>query len=202
HIGDLLPSRQFQEGEQVVDMAVNPAVRQKAVEVQLASVLLHVADGSEEGFVFKKAPIPDRLRHPGQILVDDPAGADIEVTHFGVAHLSLRQADGLAAGPKKGVGIAGPVAVKVGLFRLGDGVPVGLFPEGKAVQNDQSHRFFAPAHPFSLPAAAATSCRNDSGSRLAPPTRAPSMSASARNAPILPGFTLPPYRMRTSPATC
>src|SRR5262249_12002305 len=47
-----------------------------------------------------------------------------------------------------------------------------------------------------------TMVANDAGSRLAPPTSAPSMSSFFIRAEILSGFTLPPYRMRSaSPAS-
>src|SRR5690606_5668975 len=194
------PRRQFQQGEQVINVAVNPSIRQEAVQVKLAPVFLHVTDGSEEGVVFKEASLPDRLRHPGQILVDDSTCADVQVTHFGIAHLTLRQSHGLAAGLKKGMGIFRPVAVEMGLLRLGDGIAVGFLPHGKAVQDDQGYRLFPVTHRFFPPAA--INCRKDSGSRLAPPTSAPSISASAKKASMLSGFTLPPYSIRTSLATC
>src|SRR5262249_2462507 len=41
---------------------------------------------------------------------------------------------------------------------------------------------------------------NCSATRLAPPTRAPSMSGSAIRLSMLSGFTLPPYTMRTRAA--
>src|SRR5206468_2108202 len=42
---------------------------------------------------------------------------------------------------------------------------------------------------------------NSSGSRLAPPTSAPSMSGWAMKSRMLPALTLPPYWIRTAPAT-
>jgi len=42
---------------------------------------------------------------------------------------------------------------------------------------------------------------NSSGSRLAPPTSAPSISGWAMKSRMLPGFTLPPYWMRTPSAS-
>ena len=42
---------------------------------------------------------------------------------------------------------------------------------------------------------------NSSGSRLAPPTSAPSISGCAMNSRMLPGLTLPPYCTRTARAT-
>ena len=41
---------------------------------------------------------------------------------------------------------------------------------------------------------------NDTGSRLAPPTSAPSISSCAIRPLTLSGFTLPPYRMRQASA--
>src|SRR5205823_10799883 len=52
-----------------------------------------------------------------------------------------------------------------------------------------------PAH-----AAASTIRANVAGSRLAPPTSAPSMSAWVRISPALSGVTLPPYWIRTRSA--
>ena len=54
-----------------------------------------------------------------QILVDDPAAADIEVPHLAVAHLALRKAHILAAGGEVAVRISGSQGVD---FRRAGGI--------------------------------------------------------------------------------
>ena len=61
--------------------------------------------------------------------------------------------------------------------------------------------FREPARgPWSSVAGTWTMRANSSGSRLAPPTRAPSMSGWAISSAMLPDFTQPPYWMRTAAA--
>src|SRR5689334_3164021 len=50
---------------------------------------------SGEGFlrdaVLVQFTVSDRLVYPGQVLMNDPAGPEIEVSNFRVAHLAFRQ---------------------------------------------------------------------------------------------------------------
>ncbi len=68
--------------------------------------------------------------------------------------------------------------------------------QAPAVEHDQ-RRSLAPAAlsgpgASAIYSAAATIAANDSASRLAPPTSAPSMSGSASSSAALSGLTLPP----------
>ena len=40
--------------------------------------------------------VPDALVDPGEVLVDDPAGAHVHVADFGISHLTGREADRLS----------------------------------------------------------------------------------------------------------
>ncbi len=184
--------RQFQEGEQVVDMAVNPAVRQKAEEVQRSSVLLHVVDGFEKVSFSKKLAVLGSLSSPGS----DPDRRSGRPRYLSDPLRSCPSVPPAGRRPRRSpsewCGDSRTSSGQNWAFSPGRRRSLRLFPEGKAVQNDQSHRFLAPAHRSPLPAASYLTERT-AGSRLAPPTRAPSMSASARNAPMFSGFTLPPY---------
>jgi hypothetical protein len=57
-------------------------------------------------------PVRDGLVDPREVLRHDRAGAEVEVADLGVAHLPLRQADGLALGGQRGVSVPGPQLVE------------------------------------------------------------------------------------------
>ncbi|GIQ61876.1 hypothetical protein PACILC2_04440 [Paenibacillus cisolokensis] len=95
-----------------------------------------MANGRQQRFVFEKFAFPDRLADAGQILVNDPSGPDIEMADFRIAHLAFRKPDRLAASGQGRMRISRPVAVKVRLFRLGDGVALRLLAQREAVEND------------------------------------------------------------------
>ncbi len=71
-------------------MAVHAAVRQQSHQVQGLVVLFSVLHRIQQDLVPEKAPVPDGPCNPRQFLVNNPTGADIQVPHFGVAHLALR----------------------------------------------------------------------------------------------------------------
>jgi hypothetical protein len=77
----------------------------------------------------------------GQILGDDPAGADIHMSHFGIAHLTLGQPHGIAGGFEQRMRAFGQEAGVVGGARLGDGVVGrGIGTEPPTIQNAQKSR--------------------------------------------------------------
>ena len=50
--------------------------------------------------VLEEAAVGDRVVDPRQVLLDDRAGAEVEVADLGVAHLPVRQADVAARRPR------------------------------------------------------------------------------------------------------
>jgi hypothetical protein len=81
--------------------------------------------GRVEDRVLVERAILDREVDAGQILVDDPAGADVEVTDLRVALLALRQADGLTRRMQDRVRPARPQRVPVGLRAAAMALPDG-----------------------------------------------------------------------------
>ena len=95
-------------------MAVHAAVRAEPPDVQLFALLFGVSDGAEQRLVFEKFAVLDLFGDLSQFLIDDAAGAHVQVPDLGIAHLPFRQADAHAAGAQLRGGILRPVAVDVG----------------------------------------------------------------------------------------
>ncbi|MNJ66577.1 hypothetical protein D3C77_626660 [compost metagenome] len=83
--------------EQMVNMAVYAAVREKPVQVKLLPVSLRAAYSIHQSLILKKFAFADRFGNPGQVLVHDTSRTDVQVTYLGVAHLPFRQTYGLSA---------------------------------------------------------------------------------------------------------
>ena len=88
----------FDELEQVVEAGAYAAVRAEAHQVELLALLLGIAVGSLYLRVLHDAAVLAGAVDLHQVLVDDAAGADVEVAHLGVTHLSVGQTDILARG--------------------------------------------------------------------------------------------------------
>src|SRR2546428_6059269 len=141
----------------------------------------------------EEAAVPDGQVDPSQILVHDAAGPDVEVADFGVALLARRETDRLAGGRQRGARPARPQAIPVRLARSGDGVAKGIRVVAPAVDHDQDQPWIRHAQTGeAVAAAAATMAVKASGFRLAPPTRAPSISGWAIKSAAFSAVTLPP----------
>ena len=66
------------------------------------------SQAAEQRLVLEEAAVGDRVVDPGQVLLDDRAGAEVEVADLGVAHLPVGQADVAALGGELGVRVARP----------------------------------------------------------------------------------------------
>ena len=128
---------ELQERVEMGNMAVHPAVGQQPVKMQFSAARLCAAHGREQGFILKKCPVLDFLRDAGQLLIDDPARADVQMPHFGVAHLPVRQADVSARGAELRMGIFLPELFNIRAALDGDGValPIGIDPVSVHNQN-------------------------------------------------------------------
>ena len=136
-VGHAFAAGQFDHGEQVVFVAVHAARRQQAEQVQGAGGGPGGAAGGHELGVFEEAAVFDGGVHAREVLVDDAAGADVHVAHFGIAHLAVRQAHVLAFGVHQGVRAVGQQAAPVGQPGLGQGVVGGVLAVAPAVEDEQ-----------------------------------------------------------------
>ncbi len=123
-------------------MGMHPAVGQQPGQVQPAAGSLGFGDALQQHRVAEEIAVQDRLGDAGQILVDHPAGTDVEMTDLGVAHLALRQPHRHARSSDLHMGILFQQSGQIGGDRLGNGVVLGAGVDAPAIQNHQQQRFF------------------------------------------------------------
>ena len=127
-------------------------------------------------FVLEEGAVLHGIVDPRQVLTHHLPCAEVQMTHLGVAHLTLGQANRPPPGRELGVLVGGPELVEdrgIGQLNRVAGPRRGEAPPVQDHQADRRDRRRAGAaiHP-----AAATMPAKSSGSRLAPPTSAPSTS--------------------------
>src|SRR5256714_9705662 len=133
---------------------------------------------------------------PGEVLVDDAARPDVEVSELGVSVLAFGQADGCARGSQRRMRPSLPQPVPVRRLRRGDGVAGSVSAVTPAVDDHQHER--APRRrvharaDWTTSAVAWTMAVKSAAFRLAPPTSAPSISGFSIRLRAFAGFTLPP----------
>ncbi len=121
----------------MVHAGMDAAIGLEAHEVEGRPALAGVGDGSEEGRVLEKAPVLDRLVDPEDVLLDDPARPEIEVSYLGVAHLACAQADRAARGIEGGVRVLVPQLVEDGRPGQRDRVSLPRLAQAPPVEDDQ-----------------------------------------------------------------
>ena len=86
-------------------MRVNPAIRNKADQVEA------VAMGGLDNFLEDRITVESAILNgeidAGELLIDDAACAEIKMSHLGVSHLALGQADLEPARLESGLGVGG-----------------------------------------------------------------------------------------------
>ena len=179
---DVLPSR------------VHPAVGDEPHEVQTTARRAPGRfAGGEQGLVLEERPVRDRVVDPREVLLHHRAGAQVQVPDLGVPHLAVRQPDVAAAGRELRVGIRAPELVEDRRVGLRDRVAGTGGSEPPAVEDDQrQRRDRGPGWAGRNGHAASQIARKSPGSRLAPPTSAPSISSRPSRSAALSGFTDPP----------
>ena len=119
------------KGDELVLVAVHTAVGNKSNKVK--ALTLGFLERSLESLDLLQGVVLDRLVNAGEVLVNDPTGTEVEVTHFGVAHLTFRKPHIQAGSGKKSLGILFLHLVVKGRGRKFDGVAIflrGLFSTG------------------------------------------------------------------------
>ena len=123
-LGDTLLDRQLDARLEVLPARVHAAVGDEAEQVDAAAGTgAGPLAGCPQGLVLEEAAVGDRVVDPGQVLVDDSAGAEVEVAYLRVPHLPRGQADVTTLGGELRVRAFRPEPVEVRGLSLGDRVP-------------------------------------------------------------------------------
>ena len=91
----------------------------------------------QRGSVGEKVPCADGAVDPRVFLIHDPAGAEIQVTDLGIAHLLGRESDGGLRGPDQGMGISCPKGIQIRGFSAGNSVIFGFFAVTPSIEDHQ-----------------------------------------------------------------
>ena len=136
----------FDDADQMVDMAVHAAVTHQAKQVQTGRSGLGKS-GLQHG-VFPHGPIFDGIIHPAEVLKDNAARTQVQVSYFGITHLAVRKAHVLPGSAQQAVGIVGKEVISKGGISQNSGVTV-LFRDirpqriaAPAVANNKNVRLF------------------------------------------------------------
>ena len=151
--------------------------------MDVSPALFCAAKRTDEGLVLEDLAARDGTVHALEILVEDPSRADGQVADLRVPHLARRQPDRLARGLESRMRILPPEPIEHGSVGELDGVARPGRRAAPAVEDDE--RDYREGHAWTIAA-------NDSTSREAPPTSAPSIAGIAISSVAFSGFTEPP----------
>ena len=87
---------------------MHAAVGDEADQMARATAVPGGRDQLFQGRGLGNGAVPDSVADARELLVHHAAGADIQMTHFRIAHLAVRQTYIAAAGAQKGVRSTGP----------------------------------------------------------------------------------------------
>src|SRR5437763_4236035 len=182
---DAMPACQLEQRAQMIDVRMDPAVGDEPEQMDVRTALLRPLEGTDERRVREERAVLDRTVHALEVLVKDAARADRQMADLGVPHLARGQADRLAGSLQRRVRVAVPERVEDrGVGQL-DGVPRLRRRATPPVEDDERYERESRAAVSQIAA-------NDSTSREAPPTSAPSTSGWARSSSAFSGLTEPP----------
>jgi len=128
---------QFEHGVDVCFVAMHAAIGEQSQYVQCLAVASRGFRCLGQGGIGEEMAAADGAIDAGEFLVDDTAGADVEVADLGVAHLSARQSHRRFGRIDGGVGAGLPEFIPVGFVRAGDGIVILAFAATESIQNNE-----------------------------------------------------------------
>ena len=168
----------LRERRRVILMRMHAPRRDQAHQVAGAAGLPQARDQADQGRGLLDLAVGDGLADARQVLHHHTAGADVEMSDLGVAHLPLRQADILARREEEGVGAGVPQTVERRGARQVHGVVGRVLPPAPAVQDHQHHRTTFLHHLHLLASASGTPIRDSPSIHLMVPLPAAAVSAT------------------------
>jgi hypothetical protein len=130
------------EFEEVFHGAVYSSVGDESEEVNLLVVVFGILIGFLDCGVLQYSVVATCNIDFDKVLVDYSSGSDVEVSYFGVTHLSVGKSDVFAGSLQLGVGICFQQVVPIGCWGLINGV-VCLFVSYSPAIADYKKGFFA-----------------------------------------------------------
>ena len=144
---------QVGQRHEMILVGMHAAGRGETHQVAGAAVLLEGGEHVGQQRIARQRPVFDRRVDARQLGHRDPAGAEIHVAHFRIAHLPLGQADETLGGVDQSLGAGRDEAIEVGGTGIEDGVVPRVGPEAPAVENAQDGRArMCSRHQEALPA--------------------------------------------------
>jgi hypothetical protein len=171
---------------QVLEARMHAARGDEPHQVQAPALIPGCAARRAKRLVLHEAAIGDRVVDAGQVLLHDRPGPEVQVPYLGIAHLTGWQPDRLPGRVELGVRIRLPERVEDRCRGERDRIAGARGRDAPAVEDDEHDRWQGHR------GAAATIAANATGSRLAPPTSAPSTSGRLKSSAALSALTLPP----------
>ena len=123
----------------MVLLRMHAAVGDEAEEMKLAAALAGKLQGPQDNWMPEEFPARDQLVDARDVHADDPAGSDVEVADFAVAHLAVRQAHEVIGSVQKGARELRKQLVVVGLARQRDGVVLDLRTIAPSVEDGEDN---------------------------------------------------------------
>ena len=131
-----------EHGKNVRQMAVDPSVRKQTQHMQGFPVLLRIVNRFQIDRIPEKLSFRNFLADLRKNLEHDPAGPDIRMADFGVAHLALRKADIHSGRLQLRMRILFKQCIQIRLLRLGNGIARRRRSNAITVQDNQSSTVF------------------------------------------------------------
>ena len=139
-VGHAVAGGAVDEGQQLVDVAVDVAVGEEPDQVERGLAGLRALDDGLPDVTLEEGPGRDGLVHQLGALVEDPAAAQRVVADLAVAHVVVGgQPGGDAVGPHQGVGVVGDEPVQGRGPGLHHRVPRARRGHADAVHDDLHH---------------------------------------------------------------
>ena len=106
-------------------------------EVDSLACALRIGERTHDFGIFEDALVGDRAVDFHEVLVEHATGADVEVSHFRVTHLSVGQSHILTTRLELRIWICFQQIVPVGGWSFKDDVALGVVANAPAIENHQ-----------------------------------------------------------------
>ncbi|MNV42342.1 hypothetical protein D3C71_1340130 [compost metagenome] len=132
--------------QDVIFVAVNATGREQTHDVNGFTGFHRFIHRASQRWVAEESPFFNFNVQTGQVLINNTTRAQVDVSNFGVAHLTVWQANFQARSVNQGMRAFGPQCIHDRGFSVENGVILAVFAIAITIQNHQYHRFFRDRH--------------------------------------------------------